>query len=175
MKAQFEAFRWTATACVALGLAIAADAKAEDSASGRDGGPPLLEEFDKDGDGRLSPDERTAAREARQAKRIAEFDRDGDGKLSADEQAAARNAEHERRVKRFDTDGDGKLSRQEQMAARGQRRPPGPSATDADGGETQDGDAPPHGKGKGRQNERKGRGPGDRPAVDDPGNAPQQP
>ena len=42
-----------------------------------------------------------------------EHDKDGDGKLSEDERKAARKAMHERMLKEFDKDGDGKLSLQE--------------------------------------------------------------
>ena len=41
--------------------------------------------FDADGDGKLSPEEAKAAREARQAEMLKQFDKDGDGKLSKDE------------------------------------------------------------------------------------------
>jgi hypothetical protein len=52
----------------------------------------LLEEFDADGDGELSDEERAAAHEARHAAILAEFDADGDGELSDEERAAARAA-----------------------------------------------------------------------------------
>jgi hypothetical protein len=61
------------------------------------GGPPpeVLKEFDKDGDGKLSPEERTAMQEARKAKMeerrkemLAKYDADKDGKLSPEERAA---------------------------------------------------------------------------------------
>ena len=95
----------------------------------------LLEKFDKDGDGKLSDEEKAAARKAMEASRRAEmlkkFDKDGDGKLSDEEKAAARKAMEERRggkgaptdrraamLKKFDKDGDGKLSDEEKAAAR---------------------------------------------------------
>jgi lipase chaperone LimK len=49
----------------------------------------VLEKFDKDGDGKLSPEERAAAREALVDRIMARFDKDGDGKLSREELAAA--------------------------------------------------------------------------------------
>ena len=48
----------------------------------------LIEKFDKDGDGKLSAEERKAAGEARKAEFLKKFDKDGDGKISADEKKA---------------------------------------------------------------------------------------
>ena len=90
---------------LALGLLFGASlfAAAQDGAPQRPNrpqrgqGPPpeLVKQFDKDGDGKLSPEEAKAAREARQAKMeehrkeaIAKFDADGDGKLSPEEAKA---------------------------------------------------------------------------------------
>ena len=43
----------------------------------------MLKEHDKDGDGKLSDEERKAAHDAqRMSKMVKEFDKDGDGKLS---------------------------------------------------------------------------------------------
>ena len=50
----------------------------------------ILEQFDTDGDGELSKEERKAARDARRAERIAKYDTDGDGELSKAEKEAAR-------------------------------------------------------------------------------------
>jgi hypothetical protein len=74
--------------------------------------------FDQDGDGKLSPQEMSAARQAMQARAIPgkgglgqvgngsmrdavmkRFDKDGDGKLNDDERAAARKAMDNRRNK----------------------------------------------------------------------------
>jgi len=44
---------------------------------------------------------------------IEKFDKDGDGKLAPEERAAAREALADRIMQRFDADGDGKLSREE--------------------------------------------------------------
>jgi len=91
-------------------------------------------EADKNGDGRLSPDE---AREYFQAnpqalqqdmlRRHPELDTNKDGQLSDDELAAARSSFDERRradtLRRFpqaDKDGDGKLSDEEMQAVREQ-------------------------------------------------------
>jgi hypothetical protein len=51
-------------------------------------------------------------------------------------------------LKRFDADGDGKLSDEEKQRAKAAHE---------------------------KRTEQRGRGPGDRPAVDQPGNAPQEP
>ena len=99
----------------------------------------VLAEFDVDGDGELSVEEREAAKAARQAEREAarearlleKFDEDGDGALSDDELAAAEAAREEHRARRhhrrprgrsclfqqFDTDGDGALNDAEREAA----------------------------------------------------------
>jgi hypothetical protein len=78
-----------------------------------------------------------------------ELDTDGDGKLSPEERQAARENRPGRKngnLKRFDADGDGVLSDEEKEQAKAARE---------------------------KHRKRKGRGPGDRPAVDQPGNAPQ--
>jgi Ca2+-binding EF-hand superfamily protein len=86
-------------------------------------GAEALKQFDKDGDGKLSEDERKAMMEARKAMgdkmRLAhekEFDKNGDGKLDDAEKAAmmeARKTMREQfmqaREKEFDKNGDGKL------------------------------------------------------------------
>ena len=54
---------------------------------------------DKDGDGKLSDEERAAAHKAMQERRekcLKEFDADGDGTLNEDERAAAREARGKR-------------------------------------------------------------------------------
>jgi len=67
----------------------------------------LLEKFDKDGDGKLSEEERAAAKAAFQEKHpdakekvLAHFDKDGDGKLSEEERAAAKAAHEKHEGKR---------------------------------------------------------------------------
>src|SRR5690606_21535580 len=49
-----------------------------------------IKEFDKDGDGELNEEERTAMREAAQARMLEQYDKDGDGELSDEERAAMR-------------------------------------------------------------------------------------
>ena len=51
-----------------------------------------MKKFDKDGDGKLSEDERAELRKAMDARRkefMAKFDKDGDGKLNEEERKAA--------------------------------------------------------------------------------------
>jgi hypothetical protein len=104
----------------------------------RPAGPPppeVLEKFDKDGDGKLSPEEEKAAREAarermeQQRKEMLEkFDKDKDGKLSPEERKAAQEHRRAEMLKKFDKNGDGELSDEERAAMpRPQRRPGGPA------------------------------------------------
>jgi hypothetical protein len=81
--------------------------------------PEMLKEFDKDGDGKLSEEERKAMREAmkeRHKDKFKEFDKDGDGKLSEAEREAMKEARKAEWLKKYDTDGDGKLSEEERKA-----------------------------------------------------------
>lgn len=71
-----------------------------------------LEKFDTDKDGKLSKEEREAARAAREK----EFDKDGDGKLNDEERKAMREAREKKMIEKFDKDGDGKLSDEEKKA-----------------------------------------------------------
>jgi Ca2+-binding EF-hand superfamily protein len=85
-----------------------------------------IRQYDTDGDGQLSDQERQAAfaawREARRAQLLARYDADGDRVLSADERRAVqqqrrrrrRQAQQAIRLKYFDDDGDGTLSDAEQ-------------------------------------------------------------
>jgi len=131
----------TAVALAGVGL-LAADVWAAD-AGAKAGGPgragvrqrararwgEILKEYDKDGDGKLSPPERAELRKHRREQlrdRIkAKVDTDGDGRISDAERQAAREKffeNHpqlkERLLKRFDADGDGKLNEQERAKAR---------------------------------------------------------
>lgn len=110
---------------------------------GKDGRPSreeMRQKYDKDGDGKLSEEERAALREdmeKRHGKRGGErpsreeitekYDADGDGELSEEERAALREDMEKRHGKRspreeimekFDTDGDGELSDDERAAMR---------------------------------------------------------
>ena len=84
----------------------------------------MWKQFDKDGDGELSDQERAdakaawgARREARKTEMLAKFDKDGDGTLSAEEKSEAwKSGAGEMRRKMFselDKDADGKISTDE--------------------------------------------------------------
>ena len=74
--------------------------------------PEVIEKFDTDKDGKLSKEERQAARAAREK----EFDKDGDGKLNDEEKKAMHEDGRKKLIARFDKDGDGKLSDEEKAA-----------------------------------------------------------
>ncbi|MGA0845733.1 MAG: EF-hand domain-containing protein, partial [Luteolibacter sp.] len=84
---------------IAAAICTVAAANAQNR-PGRQGPPPeIVQEFDADGDGQLSQEERKAAHEARiarmQARRAAvleKFDADGDGELNEEERANAHKA-----------------------------------------------------------------------------------
>ena len=95
----------------------------------------VMKRFDKNGDGKLDEEEKTAAKESyrsettgRQAKMrerlgkraLEKFDKNNDGKLDETERAEAAKAleTDPRLVRRFDKDGDGKLNDTEKAAAR---------------------------------------------------------
>lgn len=71
----------------------AAEEKPQKGPKGPKGPPPeLVKEFDKDGNGSLSDDEKSAMKTAMEAKRkemLEKYDADKDGKLSPDERKAA--------------------------------------------------------------------------------------
>jgi hypothetical protein len=91
---------------VLVGLAVASGTP-EDEEGKKDRKHPgikqWIEKFDKDGDGKLSTEERKAAGEARKAEFLKKFDKDGDGKISAEEKKAiaeqwkTRRGDHGRR------------------------------------------------------------------------------
>ncbi len=93
--------------------------------AGAEFGPPseIIEQFDEDGDGKLSQDEMEAAHRARRAKFIETYDTDGDGMLSEKERDAAHDTIREDRKARraaffesCDTNGDGQVSEEERTA-----------------------------------------------------------
>lgn len=74
--------------------ALAGEAGAAPGGGGRQGlkgalRDKVIQKFDKDGDGKLSPEERQAAREGLVDKLMQRFDKDGDGKLSREELSEA--------------------------------------------------------------------------------------
>ena len=81
---------FTAIAVLA-GLAAASGNPEEGKGKKHPGHPgikQLIEKFDKDGDGKLSAEERKAAGEARKAEFLKKFDKDGDGKIGPEERKA---------------------------------------------------------------------------------------
>ena len=81
---------FTAIAVLA-GLAMASGTPEKGKGKKHPGHPgikQLIEKFDKDGDGKLSTEERKAAGAARKAEFLKKFDKDGDGKISAEEKKA---------------------------------------------------------------------------------------
>ncbi|MAO24818.1 MAG: hypothetical protein CMJ35_01320 [Phycisphaerae bacterium] len=93
--------------------------------NGRGGFADMLDrmtEFDLDGDGILSEEERRAMRDAMRAEMMARFDLDGDGEISREERMAARQAMFEdsprgqELMRQFDADGNGVLDEEEQAA-----------------------------------------------------------
>lgn len=94
--------------------------------------PELLEKYDTDKDGKLSPEEREALRkdrremmEKRRQEMLEKFDADKDGKLSPEERKAAFEAKHKEMLEKYDTDKDGKLSPEERKAIPPEDRPMG--------------------------------------------------
>ncbi|RYD41677.1 MAG: hypothetical protein EOP85_12320 [Verrucomicrobiaceae bacterium] len=79
----------------------------------------MLKKYDKDGDGKLSDDEKAAAEKAKaeamekhKERKLAKWDSDKDGKLSDDEKKAMRQAKSESRktiLGKYDTNKDGML------------------------------------------------------------------
>ncbi len=116
-------------ALVAVAVAVLGSAAIADNAGhgggGRDMmmGPPMLnfDTVDANKDGKITPDELTAARAAQ----VKSVDSNGDGKLSVDELAAMRlkamteaaEAMAQKMVDRLDTDGDKMLSAAELISA----------------------------------------------------------
>lgn len=81
----------------------------------------VLTKFDTDGDGKLSPDEAKAMREARQAEMLKKYDKDGDGKLSGEERKAMQaemEAKRAAMLEKYDANKNGKLDPEEMKAAR---------------------------------------------------------
>jgi Ca2+-binding EF-hand superfamily protein len=116
---------------------------------GRGGFGAMLDratEFDADGDGILSDEERATMMRAMRDEWMARMDLDGDGELSREERMAARQAMFENSergqalMRQFDADGDGVLNEEEQAAMeayqqeqREQRRADELARYDADG------------------------------------------
>jgi Ca2+-binding EF-hand superfamily protein len=107
----------------ATALAGAQDGPKKEGRPDRPVPKEILEKFDADKDGKLSKEEREAARAAREK----EFDKDGDGKLSDEEKKAMREDGRKKMLEKFDKDGDGKLSDEEKASVpKGPRGEKGP-------------------------------------------------
>jgi hypothetical protein len=105
--------------------------------------PELMEKIDTDKDGKISPEEREAAKKMREGmmgkhrkEMLEKFDKDGDGKLNDEEEAAMREERKKMVIEKFDKDGDGELNDEEKAEMRkammelprrpdGKRRGPG--------------------------------------------------
>lgn len=96
----------------------------------------MMQQWDVNGDGELSPEEREAARDVMQQRALKYLDANGNGVIDPEEREAARAAAQQRRkensgagrmtpgqrktrmLERFDTNGDGALDETERAAAR---------------------------------------------------------
>lgn len=124
---------------------ISATAQEKGKGPGGDRGPrevppAVLEKFDTNNNGKLDPEERKAAGEARKAEMekrraamLEKYDTDGDGKLGEGEREKMRadmEAKREEMLEKYDADKDGKLSADERKAAidAGEKLPPRPMA-----------------------------------------------
>ena len=119
MKMKLTSIVVTIASCA---LANAEPTKGEGKKGPRGGGreipAEILEKYDTDKDGKLSPEERKAAGEARKAEILAKYDTDKDGKLSAEERQAAAAARKAEMIAKFDKDGNGELSEEEKAEMR---------------------------------------------------------
>ena len=157
---------------IILALSLCCGLSAEPEKKGKKGGPDgrpsreqMLKKFDKDGDGKLSEDEKGELRKVMASRGrklpphlMEKFDKDGDGKLNEDERAEARKAMEARRqemIEKFDKDGDGKLNPEERRAAMAARPKPGE-------GKKPEGKVKKSGDGKGKKKEGKGKKDGDK-------------
>jgi hypothetical protein len=95
---QYSTMKAIYTSMIASALVTVASAQAPEGPKperkGPQGGPPaeMIAKFDKDGDGKLSDEEKKAMMEARKKQMLTKFDKDGDGKLSDEEKKAMREA-----------------------------------------------------------------------------------
>ena len=111
--------------CLAAGLMAKPEKGGKGGKPGRPSREEMMKKFDKDGDGKLSEDEKaeirkTMANRPVPAHILEKFDKDGDGKLSDDERAEIRKE----MMAEFDKDGDGQLGaggRKAALAARSRR------------------------------------------------------
>jgi len=114
---------WILIALLAGGTAIAEEAKPRNERTERPISAALIKEFDKDGDGKLSDQERAEMRrvlrerrEARQKELLRRFDADGDGKLSDEERKTALETIRKEMLAKYDANGNGRLDPEERAA-----------------------------------------------------------
>lgn len=101
-------------------FAVAQDAAPKPERKPREVPAEMLKKWDKDGDGKISPEEAKAMREAMQAERLKKWDKNGDGKIDADEEKAMREemtAKRKALMEKYDENKDGKLDPAERKKA----------------------------------------------------------
>ena len=114
------------TAILACGTSMAEDAKPDTERPQREQRPipaAILAEFDKDGDGKLSREERAEMqrvmrerREARRQEMLERFDADGDGRLNEEERKTAFETIRREMLAKYDANGNGELDPDERRA-----------------------------------------------------------
>ncbi len=92
-----------------------------------------MKQFDKDGDGAISDEERDAARADRAQEMLDRLDTDKDGTVSEAERVAAQADRAANLRTRLDADGDGKLTVSEMESSRFARLDPATIDTNKDG------------------------------------------
>jgi len=115
--------------CILLAMLVGGAAIAEEANTERPQRPErpippaILKEFDKDGDGKLSQEERAEMREIMRGRRAARhkemlqrFDADGDGKLSDEERKLAHETILKEMLLKYDANGNGELEPEERRA-----------------------------------------------------------
>ena len=133
---------------LAYGLTAKPEKGGKGDRSGRPSREEMMKKFDKDGDGKLSEDEKAEIRKSLGNRKppahiLEKFDKDGDGKLCENEKAEIRKE----MMAKFDKDGDGKLSPEERKAAM-EARSKGKSGGQSKGKK---------GEGKGKEKKEKGK------------------
>jgi len=118
-----KTIHWILTAVLAGGAAVAEEAKPDVERPQRPISAALLKQFDQDGDGKLSPEERAemqaAMRERRRARHqemLKRFDADGDGRLNAEERKIAHDTILKEMLVKYDANGNGEIDREERRA-----------------------------------------------------------
>lgn len=111
----------TILAAAAFCIPFAAQAEGEkpagDDAKKKDRKEMMIKKFDKDGDGKLSKEEKAAMQTERKAI-LAKYDTDKDGKLSKDERTGAMDTWKKEMNAKYDTNKDGELQAEEKKALR---------------------------------------------------------